>query len=91
MLASRSAVEAELPPPHYTNPIKKLDAIIQKLLDLQNEDILEWDDKIAIEVAVEHMRRRRRTMIRERDDKIREAWMPYWAIWGVKEGQEGLY
>jgi hypothetical protein len=27
-------------------------------------------------------------MIKERDVKIKEAWKPYWLIWGVTKGQE---
>jgi hypothetical protein len=81
-------MEAELPPPTYKNPITKLENAIRKLEVLIAEDIEDEDDLGTLESMVLGMRRKYGIMFRERDAKIKDAWKPYWAIWGIKNAQE---
>jgi hypothetical protein len=89
MLANRLALEAELPPPSYKNPITKLEGTIAKLENLVAQWLEEEDDIRTLQSMILRMRRKWANMVRERDAKIKEAWQPYWAIWGIKSGQEG--
>jgi hypothetical protein len=88
MLAQRQAIEAELPPPNYSNPITKLEKTIKKLQDLVEEDIEEEGDVRTLESMIHGMQWKWANLVKERDAKIKEAWKPYWAIWGVTKGQE---
>lgn len=83
MLAHRHAIEAELPPPKYQNPITKLERVIKTLEDLIEEDIEDEEDARTLKSIVQGMRRRWAGMVTKRDTAIKEAWKPYWAIWGM--------
>jgi hypothetical protein len=91
ILARRLATEAELPPPTYSNPITKLEKTIKKLKDLVEEDIEEEEDIRTLKSIIHGMQLKWGNMIKERDVKIKEAWKPYWAIWGVTKGQEAYW
>jgi hypothetical protein len=88
MLAGRLGIEAELPPPNYSNPITKLEKTIKKLKDLVEEDIEEEEDVRTLKSMIHGMQLKLGNMVRKRDADIKQAWMPYWAIWGVTKGQE---
>ena len=88
MLARRLATEAELPPPNYSNPITKLERTIKKLKDLVEEDIEEEEDIRTLKSVIHGMQLKWANMVKERDTNIKEAWKPYWAIWGVTKGPE---
>lgn len=88
MLALRLAFEVELPSPDYKYPITKLEKTIKKLKDLVEEDIEEEEDIRILKSMIFAMRRKWANMVIDRDTNIKEAWKPYWAIWGVTKGQE---
>jgi hypothetical protein len=88
MLAHRLATETELPPPNYCNPVTKLEKAIKKLQDLIKEDIEEEEDIRILKSLVHGMQLRRTSIVKTRETNIKEAWKPYWAIWGVTKGLE---
>lgn len=88
MLVHRLATEAELPPPAYENPITKLEKTIKKIQELIQEDIDDEEDLLTLESMVHGMRLKWANMVKMKDANIKEAWMPYWAIWGATKGQE---
>jgi hypothetical protein len=91
MLALRLAFEVELPPPSHKNPITKLEKTVKKLEDLVEEDIEEEEDIRTLKSMIHAMRGKWAKMVMDSDTNIKEAWKPYWAIWGVTKGEEAYY
>lgn len=79
-------MEAECPPPTYKNPTTKLYNAIGNLDDLIENDIKDENDIRALRAMVKSLRVIWAKMVTERDAKIEEAWMQYYAIWGVRNG-----
>jgi hypothetical protein len=84
--AHRRAMDVELPPPDYENPITKLEKHIQAAKTLIEEDIMRKELSEILPVIREQWGR----MVVERDMGIRKVWEDFWAVWGVLKGQEGM-
>lgn len=86
MAAHKRLMDVECPPPSYENPLKKLEADIERMKGLICEGIYADELRHGLFEA----QRRWAVMVKERRDCVREAWVPFWGVWGVLRGQEGL-
>ncbi|TAQ88124.1 hypothetical protein B7494_g3519 [Chlorociboria aeruginascens] len=81
------AMDAELPPPDYKNPVTE----IQKQIDSARSLIAEGVMKEDLQGILSKMRERWAEAVRRREQGIRAAWKEYWGIWGIQEGKIGIY
>ncbi|PSS06981.1 hypothetical protein M430DRAFT_31589 [Amorphotheca resinae ATCC 22711] len=81
VLTYKQAIEAELPPPSYTNPVKE----IERSIELAQELILEGVQAEALQNTLPRMRERLAQKTKERDEEVRRAWEWFWGIWGKVE------
>jgi hypothetical protein len=88
--ARNLAVEAELPPPTVTNPVTKTRGTIKKLEELIADNGLDAEEMQLLHEVLWSLRRKLTALLRATDESIRNAWMTYWSIWGIKEGQEEM-
>ena len=77
-LAHRRAQEAELPPPKRENLVAK----IQKHIRDAEDCIKEGVRKDELESALPEMKNKLAEAIKDQDERIKEAWIECWAIWG---------
>lgn len=77
----------KLPPTDYSNPISKLEKTVKKLQDLTQEGIEDEEGASALKSTVHGTQQRWANMVKKRDADIKDAWKPYWAIWGVTKGR----
>ena len=85
MAANKKAMDAELPPPTYENPVKQIEKHMEEAKRLIEEGIR----KEEMEAALVRMRERLREVVKVRDRRIRKAWEEYWGIWGPEESGIG--
>jgi len=85
--AHRRAIDAELPPPTYTNPVTQIEKDIEDAKILIGMGVRRKE----LEEALPRMKSKWVDAITKRDDRIREAWREYWGIWGLEKGQDGTW
>ena len=90
MRAESRAIAAILPPPTFDNPIEKYELGVKQLEDLLVKFEFDQEDRAALNGITLGMRRKWARLKTAREEATRDAWRPYWAIWGVLEGLEGL-
>ena len=82
MAACRRAIDAEIPPPFYTNPVTE----IEKRIALTKELIRGGVRKEELKAELSIMRKDWAESLGRRDAGIRKAWEVYWEIWGRDAG-----
>ena len=86
--ANKRAMDAELPPPEYKDPVLQ----IERHMDEARQYILGGVRKQEMMAALARMEDRRREIIVKRDGNIRMVWEEYWGIWGPEaSGIGSLY
>jgi len=83
--ANKKAIDAELPPPTYKNPVRDIDRHLERTMLLIEEGIRVEE----LEAALRRMREKLREAVRTRDSGMRKAWEEYWGIWGPEESGLG--
>lgn len=78
-------MDAELPPPHYENPVTKIEQDMEEARRFISQGIR----KVEMEAALLRMETRRMEMTVKRERAIRKAWEEYWGIWGPEESGIG--
>lgn len=76
--AYRQAIDAQLPPPRYKNPIREIEERIAATCEL-------LADGVQVDRQQEEVQRLRSLLaatIRERDEKIQRVCEWFWGIWG---------
>lgn len=85
MAANQKAMDAELLPPTYKNPVREIESHIEEAKRLIEEDVRKGE----MEAALVRMREKLREVIKVRDRGIKKAWEEYWGIWGPEESGLG--
>lgn len=79
--------EAAYPPPTFTNPIPGLRRHIKVTEQLVSEDV-QKEEVEALGASLPLIRQTLEDEIKVTDQRILEAWMSHWAIWGPGEGPD---
>ena len=85
MAANKKAMDAELLPPTYENPMRQIENHIEEAKRLIEEGVR----KAEMEAALVRMREKLREVIKVRDRDMKKAWEEYWGIWGPEESGLG--
>jgi hypothetical protein len=85
IFTNKRAIDAELPAPNHTSPVKEVEQQIALARSLISDGIR----KEELEAAIPRMQHKLREEIKRRDDVVEKAWEEFKGIWGPEDAPQG--